>query len=122
MKKNVLMLFLLSALVLTGCGMNRNEFAPQAPVQEAAQEAAQTAEPAAVSNGFVNAGSEEYVPVYQMPDESSTAIARGFTGDPVEIYSLQGQWYQVKLGDISGYISSASRGICRRIRDCGSAV
>ena len=106
MKKNVLMLFLLSALVLTGCGMNRNELAPQAPAQEAAQEAVQTTEPAAVSNGFVNAGSEEYAPVYQTPDESSTAIARGFTGDAVEIYGLQGQWYQVKLDGLSGYMKA----------------
>ncbi|MBR3631170.1 MAG: SH3 domain-containing protein [Oscillospiraceae bacterium] len=106
MRRKALSLYLISVLALTGCGMNQTELAPQAPVESAAQSTAQTAEQAAVSNGYVNAGSAEYALIYQMPDETSTAVARGFTGDAIEIYGLQGQWYQVKLDDISGYMKA----------------
>lgn len=104
MKRHILSFFILTALALTGCGMSQNELAPQAPEKSAVQNT--EAEQAPVSSGFVNAGNADYAPVYQMPDETSTAVARGFTGDPVEVYALQGQWYQVKLDGLSGYMKA----------------
>ncbi len=103
MKKYALITALLTAALLTGCGVTQNE-AP-APVQNAATEAPATEAPAAsISSGFVDPGTEEYATIYQSPDATSTAVARGYSGDAIEIFAMQGQWYQIKLGDISGYI------------------
>lgn len=92
-------------LAATGCGAMNPVTTPQTTVQPEPTEV--TTQPvASISSGFVDPGAEEYATIYQMPDATSTAVARGYTGDAVEIFSLQGQWYQVKLGDISGYIKA----------------
>ena len=93
-------------LPLTGCGVIQNE---TIPVQSAVPGTETSTEPqnASISSGFVDTGSEAYALVYQYPDATSSPVARAYTGDPVEIFALQGQWYQVKLNDISGYINAA---------------
>lgn len=59
-----------------------------------------------IANGYIDAGDQDYVLLYQTPEESAEAVARAYTGDAVEIFALQGQWYQVKLGEVVGYLSA----------------
>ena len=83
------------------------ETAAPAPEQPAVNETAAPETPAAsISSGFADAGTADYVVVYQAPDTGSSAVARAYTGDPIEIFALQGQWYQIKLGDLTGYIKA----------------
>ena len=113
MKSRYMPVIVALLLCVSGCGQLANE--QPAPASTALP--AETAAPAAVepvteaspaepiSSGYIISGADEYVSLYQQPDSSSTALARLYTGDFIAIYALQGQWYQVKLGDISGYIS-----------------
>lgn len=110
MKRQILAYCLLAVITLTGCGAFQKE-AQSEQFENTSSEAAtavtsETQPAASISSGFVDSGTEEYAAVYQMPDATSTAVARGYTGDAVEIFALQGQWYQVKLGEISGYIKA----------------
>ena len=113
MKSRYMPVIVALLLCVSGCGQLANEqpapASPALPAETAAPAAvepvteASPAEP--ISSGYIISGTDEYVSLYQQPDSSSTALARLYTGDFIAIYALQGQWYQVKLGDISGYIS-----------------
>lgn len=94
-------------LAMTGCGLTPDE-TQTIPVQNAVSDSTVSAEaePASISSGFVDSGAEEYALVYQNADATSATIARAYTGDAVEIFALQGQWYQIKLGEIAGYIKA----------------
>lgn len=105
MKKAILITLFLLTFSMTGCDVKQD--GTIVPAQNAVTEAtADTMQTASISSGFVDSGAEEYAAVYQMPDATSSAVARAYTGDAVEIFSLQGQWYQIKLGEISGYIKA----------------
>ena len=60
-----------------------------------------------IDTAFVDAGAAEYVNLYQSADTNSGAVARVYTGDTVEIYAIEGGWYHVQLGEISGYLEEA---------------
>lgn len=103
MKRYTLLASLLLAATLFGCGVPQHE--ALAPAQDAATEAPTTTAPAAsISSGFVDPGTEDHATIYQSPDATSSAVARAYLGDAIEIFAMQGQWYQIKLEDISGYI------------------
>ena len=62
--------------------------------------------PEVISSAFVDTGEAEYVPIYQSADTGSSAVARAYTGDAVDIYAIEGSWYHVQLGEVSGYLEA----------------
>ncbi len=57
-----------------------------------------------LKSGYIVSGADGYALLYQSADTSSSAIARAYTGDAIDIYSMDGNWYYAKLGDLTGYI------------------
>lgn len=53
---------------------------------------------------FINCDQAEYAKLYSDLDESSAVLARLYSGDQIEIYSMDGSWYGIRYGDIDGYI------------------
>lgn len=66
----------------------------------------ETSAPEVISSGFVDCKGKDYVTLYQAMDTSSSAVARGYTGDAVDIYAMEGEWYHVQLGEVTGYLEA----------------
>lgn len=56
------------------------------------------------SSGFVDSGDLEYVVLHAEASDGSSAVAYLYSGERIEIYELDGNWYHVRYGDIEGYI------------------
>ncbi|MCR4645917.1 MAG: hypothetical protein K5695_11005 [Oscillospiraceae bacterium] len=83
------------------------------PIPEASQEAIIPAEtqtersaPAdeVISSGYIDTGSNDYATIYEAADPGSGAVARTYTGDAVDIYAIENNWYRVKFGSVTGYL------------------
>ncbi|MBR3631171.1 MAG: SH3 domain-containing protein [Oscillospiraceae bacterium] len=73
----------------------------EAPVQATASPAQ---EDKIISSGYIDAGSNAYATIYEAADTSSSTLARAYTGDTVDIYSIENNWYRVKFGSVTGYL------------------
>ena len=101
MKRVFLSVCLLTSLLLTSCARQD----PGTDTTTNPATAAETQAESVISSGFVNAGEQEYASLYQEPDTSSTVIARTYTGDAIDILELQGTWYHVRFGELTGYLN-----------------
>ncbi len=61
-----------------------------------------------ISRGFADPGTSEYAVLYDSMEKDSRELAHLYGGEPLEIFALYGEWYQVKYGDINGYIHAVN--------------
>lgn len=98
-RRSLIQTLILTALILlTSSGCEKSTDNPPDVPEETEAVSAEFAV------AFISSGQAEYVELYSDSDETSTVLARLYSGDQIEIYSMDGSWYGIRYGDIDGYV------------------
>lgn len=94
-----LMLIGLVLLVTSGCSKKTEN------ISLVPEETGKISSESEFATAFIDCKIEEYAELYSDSDESSTVLARLYSGDQIKIYKMDGSWYNVRYGDIEGYVT-----------------
>ena len=105
MRKVFHVLCLMAVLLLTSCGkVEPGAAIPSDTSSSSALTEQEMQAESVISSGYVDAGGQDFAALYQEPDTAATVLARTYTGDALSILELQGTWYRVRFGELTGYM------------------
>ncbi|MCD7800662.1 MAG: SH3 domain-containing protein [Ruminococcus sp.] len=102
MKKNLLLVIMLSVITLSGCGTDDTSNAEITPSDTVIETT--TIDTQNISTGYIVTNGQDYIELYN--DTTGTnVISRMYDNESVTVYFIDGEWANISYGGMVGYVS-----------------